>query len=194
MLDMMKGYVQLAAGLGQMSRRKAMEVAHDLVEGLPVGGLRPGAGAEAVTAQVTAVADELLAIGRQNRRLITQLVRTETHAVLASLGVGAAEPGAGTAGGLDHELRALHQRVDDLERRLREHADGATGRSAPPSASRTAASRTSAGRRAATKTTAKRATAKKTATKKATAKKTAAKKSTTTRRTQSRDQEQGATS
>lgn len=129
MLDLMKGYLQLAAGLGEMSRRKALGVARELVEGSPVAGMLPGngvAGADAVTAQVTAVADELMAIGRQNRRLVTQLVRTETHAVLASLGI-ASDDGATTTGALERQLRALRQRIDELERELRGRAEAAAG-------------------------------------------------------------------
>jgi hypothetical protein len=205
-LDMMKGYLQLAAGLGEMSRRKAMDTARELVEGSPVGGMLPGNGgavsADAVAAQVTAVADELMAIGRQNRRLITQLVRTETQAVLASL--GAASPDDGTAAGaLERQLRTLRRRVDDLEQQLRERAGAAVATTAgvvrrpgsvaswtspgsevsasrtarPGTAKRAAAKRAGATTASATKATAKKATAKKAApAKKATAKKTTAKK------------------
>jgi hypothetical protein len=147
-LDMMKGYLQLAAGLGDMSRRKAMDAARELLEGMPVAGLRGGSGAgpDVLAGQVAAVADELMAIGRQNRRLLVQLVRTETEAVLASLGARpdqAATPGRG-AERLDDQLRALRDRVDDLERQLRDRASdvgtvtaGRTASSTPRSAPRT---------------------------------------------------------
>jgi hypothetical protein len=130
-LEMMKGYLQLAAGLGEMSRRKAMDVARDLVEGTPVGGLRTGQGAgpEALAGQVAAAADELMAIGRQNRRLLAQLVRTETEAVLASLGVRPDRPLDKGGERLEDQLRALHDRVDDLERQLRGRARSAGGAS-----------------------------------------------------------------
>jgi hypothetical protein len=140
-LDMMKGYLQLAAGLGDMSRRKAMDAARDLIEGTPVAGLRDrsGAGPDALAGQVAAVADELMAIGRQNRRLLVQLVRTETEAVLASLG---ARPDQGSAPErgverLDDQLRELRERVGELERQLRDRASAA----GTVTAGRTASSR-----------------------------------------------------
>ena len=179
MLEMMKGYVQLAAGLGEMSRRRAMDAARDLLEGTTVTGLRNGTGAapEALAGQVAAVADELLTIGRQNRRLLAQLVRTETEAVLASVGVRPDRTVARGAAGerLEDQLRALRDRVDDLERQLRERAGRTTGtvtsgtrtasarRSNPttrrrPSETATAKRATKATAKRATKATAKRAT------------------------------------
>jgi hypothetical protein len=187
---MMKGYLQLAAGLGEMSRRKAMDAARDLVEGTSVAGLRSGstAGPEALAAQVAAVADELMSIGRQNRRLLAQVVRTETEAVLASLGVRAERGTVSGGGRLDDQLRALRDRVDELERQLRGRAggtvtSGTTKASAPRGTPRTtkktattARSRGAAGatKKAATAAGARRAAG---ATKKAaktTAKRTAA--------------------
>jgi hypothetical protein len=130
-LDMMKGYLQLAAGLGDMSRRKAMDAARDLIEGTPVAGLRDRSGAapDALAGQVAAVADELMAIGRQNRRLLVQLVRTETEAVLASLGARPDQASASERGveRLDDQLRALRERVGELERQLRDRAASAAG-------------------------------------------------------------------
>jgi len=129
-LDMMKGYLQLAAGLGDMSRRKAMDAARDLIEGMPAAGLRGGSGGpEALAGQVAAVADELMAIGRQNRRLLVQLVRTETEAVLASLGARPDQASASERGveRLDDQLRALRERVGELERQLRDRAASAAG-------------------------------------------------------------------
>jgi hypothetical protein len=148
-LDMMKGYLQLAAGLGDLSRRKAMDLARELVDGAPVAGLRGGAGSgtEALggsVASVAAVADELMAIGRQNRRLLVQLVRTETEAVLASVGARP-ERAAATDRGmerLDDQLRALRERVGELERQLRDRASGpgtvTAGRTATTTAKGTA--------------------------------------------------------
>ena len=169
MLDMMKGYLQLAAGLGDMSRRKAMDAARELLEGMPVGGLRggSGAGSDVLAGQVAAVADELMAIGRQNRRLLVQLVRTETEAVLASLGARpdqAATPGRGSER-LDDQLRALRERVDDLERQLRDRASdvgtvtaGRTASSTPRSAPRTTKRTTKGTTKAVTKGTTKAVT------------------------------------
>jgi hypothetical protein len=168
-LDMMKGYLQLAAGLGDMSRRKAMDAARELLEGTPVAGLRAGSGAgpDALAGQVAAVADELLAIGRQNRRLLVQLVRTETEAVLASLGT---RPDQRTTSGrgaerLDDQLRALRERVAELERQLRDRASdvgtvtaGRTTSSAPRTTPRTTKRTTKGTAKAVTKGTTRTAT------------------------------------
>jgi hypothetical protein len=175
---MMKGYVQLAAGLGDMSRRKAMDAARELIEGTPVAGLRGGSGGapEALAGQVAAVADELMAIGRQNRRLLVQLVRTETEAVLASLG---ARPDQAAAPDhverLEDQLRALRERVADLERQLRERASaagtvtaGRTATSTPRSTPRTTKRTTKSATKAAAKRTSKAGGAPTTAAKRAT--------------------------
>jgi len=173
-LDMMKGYLQLAAGLGDMSRRKAMDAARELLDGAPVAGLRGGSGSgpEALAGQVAAVADELMAIGRQNRRLLVQLVRTEAEAVLASVGARPEQATAADRGleRLEDQLRALRERVGELERQLRDRASGAgtvtagrtassAPRTAPRTTKRTTRSTTSAktATKAATKATAKRA-------------------------------------
>ncbi|HET8616779.1 MAG TPA: hypothetical protein VFL94_14750 [Actinomycetales bacterium] len=139
MLDMMRGYLSLAAGLGQVSRRRALDAARELVEGSPLGGLS-GGGPEAVAAQVSAVAEELMTIGRQNRRLLTQLVRTETQAVLASMGTGGdghdrARHDHAASSRLDEQLQALRERVDELERQLK--AGAAETPAARPVAGRT---------------------------------------------------------
>jgi hypothetical protein len=171
-LDMMKGYLQLAAGLGEMSRRKAMDAARELVTGAPVAGLgavgRPAP--EAVAAQVTAVADELMAIGRQNRRLLAQLVRTETEAVLASLGRRSEAAVEGVAGRarLDEQLQALRDRVRDLERQLKDRA-AMPSAPAPGRASRRTSATKAARPTAATGTAGRPATTRKATTRKATA-------------------------
>jgi hypothetical protein len=163
-LDMMKGYLQLAAGLGDMSRRRAMDAARDLIEGMPVAGLRDrsGGGPEALAGQVAAVADELMAIGRQNRRLLVQLVRTETEAVLASLAARPDQASAPERGveRLDDQLRALRERVGELERQLRDRASvagtvtaGKTASSTPRTAPRTTKHTTTGTTKAARATT-----------------------------------------
>jgi hypothetical protein len=163
-LDMMKGYLQLAAGLGDMSRRRAMDAARDLIEGMPVAGLRDrsGGGPEALAGQVAAVADELMAISRQNRRLLVQLVRTETEAVLASLAARPDQASAPERGveRLDDQLRALRERVGELERQLRDRASvagtvtaGKTASSTPRTAPRTTKHTTTGTTKAARATT-----------------------------------------
>lgn len=165
MLDMMKGYLQLAAGLGDLSRRKAMDLARELVDGAPVAGLRGGAGSGTEVlggsvASVAAVADELMAIGRQNRRLLVQLVRTETEAVLASVGARP-ERAAATDRGmerLDDQLRALRERVGELERQLRDRASGPGTVTAGRTATKTAKGTASTTVKGTASTTVKRTT------------------------------------
>jgi len=162
---MMKGYLQLAAGLGDLSRRKAMDLARELVDGAPVAGLRGGAGSGTEVlggsvASVAAVADELMAIGRQNRRLLVQLVRTETEAVLASVGARP-ERAAATDRGmerLDDQLRALRERVGELERQLRDRASGPGTVTAGRTATKTAKGTASTTVKGTASTTVKRTT------------------------------------
>jgi hypothetical protein len=158
---------------------------------------------------LTQLAHALLPLGNAIRCLLAALVRTETEAVLASLG---GRPDRGRAddraearaerglGRLDEQLRVLRDRVDQLERQLRERAGGAgaspvtrasasrpvrKGTTTAKTAARTGTTRTSAatGKTTARKTTAKKATARRATAGKATAKKATAKKATPRRTT-----------
>jgi hypothetical protein len=204
-LDAVRGYVQLASGLTDVTRQRAQQVARQLLE--QGGGVVDAAMStskatskatskvpETIARQVQALTEELMATGRANRDLLVGLVRTEVERAVARLGLVDAE-----------DLASMTRLVQRLQNQLdaaiafggapMRRATGRRGAPSPsgsdePSAaiarrapSNQAAAKKAAADRAAekaagTKTTARKTTAKKTTAKKTTAKKTAAKKST----------------
>ena len=154
MIEVLKAYLQVASGVGDLTRQRALEAARQALAATPAAAVLPvaSAGVDGLAAQASALADELLAAGRQNREMLGHLVRAEVETVVARLGLDGRSD-------LDAELATSRARVRELERNL-------------------AAQQTSAARAAATKVSAKRATTKTATAKKATAKKSTAKKST----------------
>ncbi|MGH8894485.1 MAG: phasin family protein [Actinomycetes bacterium] len=154
LIDGLRGYIQLANGLTDVTRARAQAAAKALLA-------QGEAGVDAVVpqpvrAQVGALTDDLLATGRANRSLLVNLVRTEVERSVSRMGLVSAQ-----------ELDAASRRAAALERRVEElEQDLGRARSS-----------------AAKKATTKKATTKKATTKKATAKKATAKKATTKRAT-----------
>jgi polyhydroxyalkanoate synthesis regulator phasin len=136
MFEALRGYVSLASGLTEASRRKALDTARAVLS------QAPGQDGAPAQRQVQQLADELLATARSNRELLRQLVRGEVQRAAHALGLVR-----------EAELSALSARVERVERAL-----AAT----PSTAGRRAGSKQPASKRAATKTPAKRAAAKKT--------------------------------
>jgi polyhydroxyalkanoate synthesis regulator phasin len=175
-LDGLRGYLQLANGLSDVTRERARVAAKSLVaQGeASVGAVLP----ESLKAQVGSLTEDLIATSKANRALLVGLVGTEVERATARLGLA-------MAGELDSAKRRgqrLEQRVADLERRVREALAGsapstspaAQGTAAKKAGARKSTARTSTAR----KSTARKSTARKSTTKKAAAKKTAAKKTT----------------
>lgn len=81
-----RGYVQLASGLGELTRARAMEAAQGLIS---IPGVSVATGKFAV--QVGALAEELLAAATTNREHLTALVRGEVDAAVTRLGLVPAE-------------------------------------------------------------------------------------------------------
>src|SRR6476469_4736111 len=109
---MLKGYVQLAGGMTQLSRQRALEVARQLVSGMPVSAALPSAAsAEEIAARASALADELLTAGRQNRALLADIVRAEVENVVAKLGLTGREE-------LEGALATSRTRITELEHEL----------------------------------------------------------------------------
>ena len=77
-----RGYVQLASGLGELTRARAMEAAQGLIS---MPGVSIATGKFAV--QVGALAEELLAAATTNREHLTALVRGEVDAAVTRLGL-----------------------------------------------------------------------------------------------------------
>jgi polyhydroxyalkanoate synthesis regulator phasin len=146
-IDGVKAYVQLASGLTDVTRERALAAARTLVaQGeAGVGAVVP----DSMRVQVADVTDDLIATSKSNRALLVGLVRAEVERTVRRLGlVSAVELNAA-----NRRAEALDDRVHELERALR------SARSAP------------------TKKPAARKTAKKSAGKKSAAKKSASNKS-----------------
>lgn len=84
--ESVRGYVQLASGLGELTRARATEAAQGLLSLPGVGG---ATGKLAV--QVGALAEELLAAATTNREHLTTLVRHEVETAVTRLGLVATE-------------------------------------------------------------------------------------------------------
>jgi hypothetical protein len=194
--EFVRGYVQLASGLGELTKARAMEAAQGLLT-------LPGADEVGKRAmQVSALADQLLDAARANRESLIAMVRSEVESALRRSDVVhlADLELARTA------VAALTREVDDLRRSvLAEASRSPLGKALPGAAAaistiprpsahpspaatvsvaavperRTTGERPAAKKATAKKATAKKATAKKATAKKATAKKATAKKSTT---------------
>jgi polyhydroxyalkanoate synthesis regulator phasin len=165
MLEALRGYVALASGLTEVSRRRALETARALLSQAPVQAGGP------VPRQVQQLADDLLATARSNRELLEQLVRGEVLRATDALGLVR-----------EADLTALSERVDRLER-VAATTTG-TKRAAPAKTGTKRAATTTTGTKraapaktgtkwaAATTTGTKRAAPAKTGTKRAAAKRT----------------------
>ena len=190
--EYVRGYVQLASGLGELTKARATEAAQGLLS-------LPGAGEVGKRAmQVTEFADQLLEAARANRESLLALIRSEVESALGRSDVVrlADFDRARTA------LAALTREVDDLRASLMAEASrsplgralpGAPSRATVPSAVQPATEAVAAAATTATPTTrettrpgakktARKSTAKKTTAKKTTAKKTAGAQKTTAKK------------
>ena len=85
--ESVRGYVQLASGLSELTRARATEAAHGLLSlqgtGIETGGK--------LAVQVSALAEELLVAATTNRHNLTALVRSEVDAAVNRLGLVSTE-------------------------------------------------------------------------------------------------------
>jgi len=160
-----RGYVQLASGLGELTRARAMEAAQGLMS---MPGVSVATGKFAV--QVGALAEELLAAATTNREHLTTLVRGEVDAAVTRLGLVPAEK--------LEEARAEAARLRAEVAALR----SASARSSAGTVKKAAAKKAAAKKTAAKKAAAKKAAAKKTAATSLVTKPTAARGSAVTTR------------
>lgn len=167
MQDAVRAYLELALGLTETSRKKAMKIAKQLVA---ESGAKAG--------QVQAVAEELISTSLANREAVTRLVRYELDRALGRVGLATTE-----------EVGDLTSRLQELERKLRaaearvSAAEATTAESASPATpAKKAVAKKAVAKKAATTTEASLASApagrpaKKAGAKKTVAKKTVAKK------------------
>jgi hypothetical protein len=163
-LDGLRGYLQLANGLTDVTRERALATARALAT-------QGAAGVTAVVpapvgTQVSSLAEDLLAASKANRALLLHLIQAEIERSVARLGLVSA-----------HELDAAARRAKGLERRVAELEEELRRSSSARKAAVTRAKKAPAKKSATKKSTAKKSTAKKTTAKKTTAKKSAARTS-----------------
>ena len=150
-MDALRGYVQLASGLTEVTKQRAQQAAKALLQQTGADALTSG-----LTAKVTDLADEIVATSKSNRQLLQAIVANEVEGAVARLGFVRSE-----------EVAALTRRLNTLEQEL---ADATASAAAAPA--QTAPARTAPAKSA----PAKSASAKKAPAKKVTVKKEAAKK------------------
>ncbi|MGH3680800.1 MAG: phasin family protein, partial [Natronosporangium sp.] len=110
MQDAWRAYLELALGLTEASRKKAREVARELV----------GKG-EATAAQAQSLVDDLISTSRTNREGLARLVRYEVDRALGAVGLATSD-----------EVADLTTRLRDLERRLNESGTAAADPAGAP--------------------------------------------------------------
>lgn len=145
--ESVRGYVELASGLSDLTRARALEAAQGLLS-LPAVGVATGA---KVAGQATTLADEMLAAAAANRSNLTALVRSEVDLAITALGLVPVQKLA------EAEAEARRLRAEVV--RLR----SATSKAAAPrsTAKKAAAPRSTAKKAAAPRSTAKKAAASK---------------------------------
>jgi polyhydroxyalkanoate synthesis regulator phasin len=133
-IETLRSYMQLAAGLLESTSERAKETAGSLISQSVEAGSK---GPEAVSAQVQEIADDLIEQGRTNRELLVGLIRTEVERAVGRMGFVREE-----------ELAAVRKHVERLEREVNQRGDQAsaaanlavsTATSAVPAASKAAA-------------------------------------------------------
>jgi hypothetical protein len=108
-LEGLRGYLQIASGLSDVTRARASEVARSLVVGLPE--VPTNATAAQLRDQASAVTEDLIALARANRALLLAAVRSEVDRSLGLLGLLPASQLERT----NARVAALEARVSELE-------------------------------------------------------------------------------
>ncbi|HEU4675023.1 MAG TPA: hypothetical protein VFS29_03495, partial [Motilibacteraceae bacterium] len=149
-LEGLRGYLQIASGLTDVTRQRATSVAQSLLaQGAGLGAGLPG-GLPSVgdlREQVTGVAEDLLATSRANREMLLGLVRGEVERQVTKLGlVSASELEAATK-----RAQRLEVRVHDLERRVAGQSPTAAGPAPAPGAPATPVATKAPAKKVATK-------------------------------------------
>jgi hypothetical protein len=108
-LDALRGYVQLASGLTDVTRQRAVQAARQLVDSgnSILGTAVNSAGTVDFSRQVQGLAEDILATSRTNRDLMVGLVRTEVERSVHRLGLVGAD-----------ELSAMARMVERLQAQL----------------------------------------------------------------------------
>jgi polyhydroxyalkanoate synthesis regulator phasin len=164
-LDALRGYVQLASGLTEVTRQKAQAAAKALLQQTGADTLTSG-----LSTKVSELTDEIVATSKSNRHLLQAIVANEVEGAVARLGFVRSE-----------EVAALTRRVQTLESELADARGATAPASAAPAGDAledddwSAPVAKKAAKKAAARKSAKKAPAKNAAAKKSTAKQTAKK-------------------
>jgi hypothetical protein len=110
-MDALRGYVQLANGLTEVTKQKAQAAAKALLQ---------QTGADSLTTRVSDLADEIVATSKSNRQLLQAIVANEVEGAVARLGFARSE-----------EVAGLTRRVKALETELAEVRAAASAPVAP---------------------------------------------------------------
>lgn len=142
MRDALKNYLALANGLTEVGRQRAVDAAKALV-----------AQGEATAEQVTSIAEDLVETSRNNREMVTALVRSEIDKALSRVGLATAD-----------EVQKLTQRLKSVEAALRSASStpGTPAKPAAKAAAKPAPAKKAAAKKPAAKPAAKKPAAKKT--------------------------------
>ena len=141
-MDALRGYVQLANGLTEVTKQRAQAAAKALLQ---------QTGADALTSKVSDLADEIVATSKSNRQLLQAIVSNEVEGAVARLGFVRSE-----------EVAGLTRRVQRLEQELAEERAAAAAADVAAHLPEAPAKKAAA-KKAAKKAAAKKAAAKKTA-------------------------------
>src|SRR6478672_495995 len=110
MREAMRGYLQAAGGLTELTRKRAQELALSLLS--TTGAAGAAGGGAAVAHQVSSLADELVSAAKSNRAAVLEMIRGEVEIAVGRLGlVPAAELAAARS-----QIAALERSVADLSR------------------------------------------------------------------------------
>ncbi len=111
-LDGLRGYLQLATGVTEVTRERATAMARALLaQGeSSIGTVLPGP----LRSQVAALTEDLVATSRANRDLLVMVVRAEVERSVTRLGLVAAED----LDAANRRARGLEARVSELEQEL----------------------------------------------------------------------------
>ena len=118
--DALRTCLQIAGGLTEATRRRAVSAARELLEqtGVDVDALQRSIG-ERIPPEVQSLADELIASGRANRDLLLGLIREEVDKTM------------GRVGRVADEITKVGVILEALERRVR-NLEGGTPEPEPP--------------------------------------------------------------
>ena len=115
MLEGLRGYLQLASGVTEVTASKARDAAMSLVnQGMQLTGKTPD-----MVGSVQDIADDLVATSKQNREMLVGMIRTEVDRAVGRMGFVR-----------EDELAALRARVERLETTEKTEKSAKSGTSA----------------------------------------------------------------